>query len=89
MGTGMAMMASMAGADKDDYGDGSIFLLAIPIVTGMVKEDLTWKFQYMQFQFDMDFSSLLLTLILLMIWLLVSLVSLTVMTVKRLRKLNK
>jgi hypothetical protein len=67
--------------------DMSRFLvLPLRLSAVMVKEDFTWKFQYMQFQFDMDFSPLLLTLILLMIWLLASLVSLTVMIVKRLRK---
>jgi hypothetical protein len=52
----------------------------------MVKENLTWKFQYMQFQFDLDFTFLLLTLILLMIWLLVCLVSLTIMIFKKFGK---
>jgi hypothetical protein len=67
--------------------DMSRFLvLPLRLSAVMVKEDLAWKFQYMQFQFDMDFSPLLLTLILLMIWLLASLVCLTVMIVKKLKK---
>jgi len=70
--------------------DMSRFLvLPLRLSAVMVKEDLTWRFQYMQFQFDMDFSPLLITLILLMIWLLVSLVSLTVTIVKRLRKFQQ
>ena len=67
--------------------DMSRFLvLPLRLSAVMVKENLTWKFQYMQFQFDLDFTFLLLTLMLLTIWLSVSLVSLTVMTVKMLRK---
>lgn len=67
--------------------DMSRFLvLPLRLSAVLVREDLTWKFQYMQFQFDMDFSPLLLTLILLMIWLIASLVCLTVMIVKKLKK---
>ncbi len=70
--------------------DMSRFLvLPLRLSAVMVKEDLIWKFQYMQFQFDMDFSPLLITLILLMLWLLGSLVSLTMMIVKRLRKFQQ
>jgi hypothetical protein len=61
-------------------------ILPLRLSAVMVKENLTWKFQYMQFQFDLDFTFLLLTIILLMIWLMVSLAVLTVMIVKRLRK---
>ncbi|UCC12693.1 MAG: nuclear transport factor 2 family protein [candidate division WOR-3 bacterium] len=69
--------------------DMSRFLvLPLRLSAVMVREDLIWKFQYMQFQFDMDFSPLLITLILLMIWLLVSFVSFTVLIAKRLRKLQ-
>jgi hypothetical protein len=67
--------------------DMSRFLvLPLRLSAVMVKENLTWKFQYMQFQFDLDFTFLLLTIVLLLIWLSVSLVSLTVMIAKRLRK---
>lgn len=52
----------------------------------MVREDLTWKFQFMQFQFDLVFIPLFLTAALLTIWLVVSLVTLAVTLVKRLRK---
>ncbi|MFC1492793.1 nuclear transport factor 2 family protein [candidate division KSB1 bacterium] len=69
--------------------DMSRFLILPLRLSGvMVKENLSWKFQYMQFQFDMDFTFLLVTLILLMIWLLVSLISLIVMILKRLSKSN-
>jgi hypothetical protein len=67
--------------------DMSRFLiLPLRLSAVMVKEDLTWKFQFMQFQFDLDFSFLLLTLVILMIWLFMSLVSLTVIVVKGLRR---
>jgi hypothetical protein len=70
--------------------DMSRFLnLPLRLSAVMVKENLTWKFQYMQFQFDLDFTFLLLTILLLIIWLSVSLIVLTVMTVKRFREPNK
>ncbi len=70
--------------------DMSRFLvLPLRLSAVLVKEDLTWKFQYMQFQFDLDFTFLFLTLTLLIIWLSVSFVSLTVMTVKSFRRTNK
>jgi hypothetical protein len=70
--------------------DMSWFLiLPLRLSAVMVKENLTWKFQYMQFQFDLDFTFLLLTIMLLIIWLSVSLVSLTVMTVRRMGKPEK
>ena len=51
--------------------DISRFLILPLRLSGvMVKENDAWKFQYMQFQFDLDFSPLLITLILLLIWLL-------------------
>jgi hypothetical protein len=70
--------------------DLSRFLvLPLRLSAVMVKEDLTWKFQYIQFQFDLDFTFLLLTIVLLLMWLSVSLVSLAVMTVSRLRKRDR
>jgi len=70
--------------------DMSRFLvLPLRLSAVMVKENLTWKIQYMQFQFDLDFTFLLLTIILLIIWLPISLVSLTVVIVRSLRKPNK
>jgi hypothetical protein len=70
--------------------DMSRFLiLPLRLSAVMVKENLTWKFQYMQFQFDLDFTFLLLTIMLLIIWLSLSFIYLTVLTVKRIRKTNK
>ena len=70
--------------------DMSRFLvLPLRLSAVMVKENDAWKFQHMQFQFDLDFSSVLLTIILLLIWLPVSLASLTVVTVRSLRKRKK
>jgi len=67
--------------------DMSRFLvLPLRLSAVMVKEADVWKFQFMQFQFDMDISPILVTLILLLIWLPVSLISLGVVIVKRVRK---
>ncbi|MFC1850863.1 nuclear transport factor 2 family protein [candidate division CSSED10-310 bacterium] len=66
--------------------DMSRFLiLPLRLSAVMVRENPVWKFQYMQFQFDLDFTFLLFTLVVLMIWLPVSLLVLTVMIVKRVR----
>ena len=64
-------------------------ILPLRLSAVMVKEGLTWKFQSMQFQFDLNFISLFLTTIILAIWLLVSLISLLVAIVKRMRKTSK
>jgi len=70
--------------------DMSRFLvLPLRLSAVLVRENLTWKFQYMQFQFDLDFTFLLLTMTLLVIWLSVSVISLTVMTVRSLGKTSK
>jgi hypothetical protein len=52
----------------------------------MVKEGLTWKFQSLQFQFDLNFIPLFLITLILAIWLFVSLVYLIVALVKSIRK---
>lgn len=70
--------------------DLSRFLvLPLRLSAVMVKEPDAWKFQYMQFQFDMDFSSLLLTIVLLTMWFLISLAALTVAIVRRLNGKNR
>ncbi len=67
--------------------DMSRFLnLPLRLSAVMVKENLTWKFKFMQFQFDLDFTFLLATIILLTIWLPVSLISLTIAIIGSLRK---
>jgi hypothetical protein len=67
--------------------DMSRFLvLPLRLSAVMVKENDAWKFQQMQFQFDIDFSPILVTFILLLVWLPISLASLTVVVVKRLNK---
>jgi len=55
----------------------------------MVKVDQTWKFQFMQFQFDLNIIPLFLTTLILTAWLLVSLVTLVVVIVKSLRRSNQ
>ena len=66
--------------------DMSRFLvLPLRLSAVMVKESDAWKFQHMQFQFDLDVTSLLVIIILLSIWLPISLVSLVVVTVRRIK----
>lgn len=62
-------------------------LLVVPLrLTGvMVREQGEWRFQQLQFQFDVDFSFLLLLNLLLAAWLLVSIVSLVVAMMPRRR----
>ncbi|MFC1475423.1 nuclear transport factor 2 family protein [Candidatus Zixiibacteriota bacterium] len=72
-----------------EFDMSQFLVLPLKLTAVMVKENAVWKFQQMQFQFDLDFSPLLLTLILLLIWLPVSLVSLAVVIVRRLRKVGK
>ena len=64
-------------------------ILPLRLSAVMVREDLVWRFQYMQFQFDLNLFTLFLTTILLFIWLSVSLVSLVIIIVKSLRKPNE
>jgi len=51
----------------------------------MVKEDLNWKFQSMQFQFDLNLFTLFFTIILLVVWLVASIGTLVSLILKRLR----
>lgn len=60
-------------------------VLPLRLSAVMVKGDLTWKFQFMQFQFDLNLFFLFFTTILFGLWLVVSLVSLIIVIVKRLR----
>ncbi len=64
-------------------------LLDLPLrVTGlMVKEEQTWKFQQLQFQFDLDTSRVLFIIFLLAFLLLVSVISLVVVSVRSSRGL--
>jgi len=67
--------------------DMSRFLiLPLRLSAVMVKENPAWKFHYMQFQFDLDVTSLLVTIILLLIWMPLELASLGVAAVKCVRK---
>jgi hypothetical protein len=67
--------------------DLSIYLVLPLRLTGvMVKENGFWKFQQMQFQFDLDLTNVLVTIVLMIIWFLVSLLSLTFVVVRSLKK---
>jgi hypothetical protein len=63
----------------------SFLVLPLRLSAVMIKEDLDWKFQFMQFQFDLNLFLLFFTTILLGIWLVVSLVSLIIVIIKRFR----
>ena len=70
--------------------DMSRFLvLPLRLSAVMVKEKDVWKFQHMQFQFDLDVSSLLVTIVALLIWLPVSLASLTLAIIRSVRRPRK
>ena len=67
--------------------DMSRFLvLPLRLSAVMAKENEVWKFRHMQFQFDLDVSSLLVTIVVLLIWLPVSLLSLTLVTIRSVRR---
>ena len=51
-------------------------VLPLRLSAVLVKENLAWKFQFVQYQFDLDLFSLFLIAIILGIWLFISLVSL-------------
>jgi hypothetical protein len=61
-----------------------LLVLPLRLTAVMVKEGPTWKFQFMQYQFDLNLFPLFLTIILLTLWLTVSLVNLAIMTVNKL-----
>ncbi len=66
--------------------DGIGLLLPLRLSGVMVKESETWKFQQMQFQFDLDLSWLLLVEALLLIWLIINITLLIVHTFRAIRK---
>lgn len=80
---GNVAWVSTIGYVKFDMSRLLVLPLRLSAVT--VKEDGGWRFQQMQFQFDLDVSSLLVTIVLLSVWLPLELVSLGVATVKHVR----
>jgi hypothetical protein len=64
----------------------SYLVLPLRLTGVMVKENGFWKFQQMQFQFDLDLTNVLVTIVLMIIWFLVSLLSLTFVVVRSLKK---
>jgi hypothetical protein len=64
----------------------SFLILPLRLSGVMVREDQVWKFQFMQFQFDLSFFPLFFTMILLAAWWGASLVSLTITLIKQMRK---
>ncbi|UCE60403.1 MAG: nuclear transport factor 2 family protein [Phycisphaerales bacterium] len=67
--------------------DMSRFLvLPLRLSAVVVKESDVWKFQHMQFQFDLDVTSLLVIIVVLLIWLPISVVSLALVIIKSVRR---
>ena len=70
--------------------DMSRFLvLPLRLTAVLVKENDFWKFQQMQFQFDLDLTFMLVAIIVAILWTVVSLVILAVVAVKYIRKLKE
>ena len=63
-----------------------LLVLPLRLSAVMVKENDFWRFQQMQFQFDLDVTSLLVTIVVLSIWLALEVVSSAVVSVRRVRK---
>lgn len=82
--TGNVAWVSTVGYVKFDLSRFLVLPLRLSAV--MVKENAVWKFQQMQFQFDVDFSPILATFIILLVWFPISLASLTVIIFKNLKK---
>jgi hypothetical protein len=66
----------------------SYLVLPLRLTGVMVKEENVWKFQQMQFQFDLDLTNVLVTIIFMIIWFLVSLIFLIFVVTKSLIKLK-
>jgi hypothetical protein len=64
----------------------SFLVLPLRMSAVLVKEDLAWKFQTMQFQFDLNLFFLFFTAILLGVWLFASLGTLIFLNVQKLRR---
>ena len=80
--SGNAAWISTIGYVKFDVPRFLVLPLRLSAV--MVKEELGWKFQFIQFQFDLNFITLFLTALIVSAWLLVSLISLIAIVTKRL-----
>jgi ketosteroid isomerase-like protein len=77
---------STIGYVKSDLS--SLLVLPLRLTGVMVKEENVWKFQQMQFQFDLDLTNVLVTIIFMIMWFLVSLVFLIFVVAKSLIKLK-
>jgi hypothetical protein len=65
--------------------DGIGLVLPLRLTGVMVNENSIWKFQQIQFQFDMDLSWLLLVEALLLIWLVINVTLLIVRAIRAIR----
>ena len=66
-----------------------LLVLPLRLTSVLVSENGTWKFQQMQFQFDLDLRPNLVSIILLTIWLIINFVTLIVVIVRSLTARNK
>jgi len=84
--SGNVAWISTIGYVKSDLS--SLLVLPLRLTGVMVKEENVWKFQQMQFQFDLDLTNVLVTIVLMIIWFLVSLSFLLFNVFRSLRKLR-
>jgi len=82
--SGNVAWISTIGYVKSDLS--SLLVLPLRLTSVMVKEENVWKFQQMQFQFDLDLTNVLVTIIFMIIWFLVSLLLLIFAVFRGLRK---
>lgn len=67
----------------------SLLVLPLRLSAVMIKEADTWKFQMMQFQFDLDLTNVLVTIVLMIIWTIFSVVLLIIVIAKSLKNYRK
>jgi hypothetical protein len=69
-----------------EFDLSSLLVLPLRLSGVLVREADTWRFQYLQFQFDLDLSFMLLLTALLGIWMVVQLICLVVIVARHLRR---
>ena len=67
----------------------SLLVLPLRLTAVIVKEKDVWKFQQIQFQFDLDLTFVLVTLILMIIWSMISMIKLVFVTIRFLKQPKK
>lgn len=67
-----------------DMDLSSLLVLPLRLTATIIQDQSAWKFQQMQFQFDLDLTFALITTILLIIWSIIAMIQLVFVTSKRL-----